>query len=321
MKKLLLQSMLVTTGVLLVACAPGNDKKGQEDSSSTKASTTDVTKADKQLKGVELENTLTNTNWQGTRVYDNENNDLTEENKEFIGLAKYDAKTNYYEFFDKETGETRGDEGTFFITNDGEKRILISKTKNYQAVVSLTELTDKIFTYKREGKDKEGQPIEVFVEHVPYTEKELTFTNGRAEVDSTFASKLEQKTPGSEILGNTLWNGTKVLDEAGNDVTEYNQMFISLAKFDNATSQYEFFDLKTGDSRGDFGYYDVINDNTIRTHVSIGENKYGADLELTELSNERFTYKRQGKDAAGKEITIFVEHEPYTGEFKPAFTF
>jgi hypothetical protein len=79
--------------------------------------------------------------------------------------------------------------------------------------------------------------------------------------------------------------------------------------------------LKTGDSRGDFGYYDVINDNTIRTHVSIGENKYGADLELTELSNERFTYKRQGKDAAGKEITIFVEHEPYTGEFKPAFTF
>lgn len=321
MKKIILQSMLVATGVLLVACAPRDKKESPEDSSSTKATTTEIVKDNVKLKGVTLENTLTSTNWQGTRVYDKENNDLTEENKEFIGLAKYDLKTNYYEFFDKETGETRGDEGTFFITNDGEKRILISKTKNYQAVVSLTELTDSIFTYKREGKDKKGQPIEVFVEHIPYNEKELIFTNGRPDVDQSVIPKIEQKIPGSEILGSTLWNGTKVLDEDGNDVTDFNQMFISLAKFDYSTSQYEFFDLKTGDSRGDYGYYDVINDNTIRTHVSIGENKYGADLELTELNNERFTYKRLGKDADGKEITIFVEHEPYTGKFNPKFTF
>ncbi len=32
------------------------------------------------------------------------------------------------------------------------------------------------------------------------------------------------------FLGATLWNGTKVLDEDGNDVTEANKMFISLAK-------------------------------------------------------------------------------------------
>ena len=321
MKKILLQSLLVTTGVLLVACAPGNEKSANKENNSTEVSTTEVAKQETDLKGLALEDVLTSTNWQGTKVYDKENNDLTKENEEFIGLAKYDKETNYYEFFDKETGETRGDEGTFFVTNDGEKRVLISKTKNYQAVVTLTELTEDMFTYKREGKDKDGQPIEVFVEHIPYTEKELTFTNGRPKIDETYASAIEKDIPGSQELGERLWNGTKVLDEEGNDVTEFNQMFISLAKFDNMTSKYEFFDLESGESRGDFGYYDVINDNTIRTHVSIGENKYGADLELTELSDKRFTYKRQGEDAEGKEITIFVEHEPYTGEFDPIFTF
>ena len=51
----------------------------------------------------------------------------------------------------------------------------------------------------------------------------------------------------------------------------------------------------------------------IRAHVSIGNNKYGAALELTELNKNKFTYKRTGKDQAGKDITIFVEHEPIKG--------
>lgn len=316
-KKITSQLLILGASLMLVACAPNQESKKE----TTKTSTTEVVDKElSELKGKTFEKILTSTNWQGTRVYDNQNNDLTEENKEFIGLAKYDEATNYYEFFDKETKETRGDEGTFFITNDGDKRILISKTKEYQAVVTMTELTDEIFTYKREGKDKDGEAIDVFVEHVPYHE-ELNFTNGRPDVDPANAAKIEKDIPGSELLSSTLWNGTLVLDEEGNDVTEENQMFISLAKFSNSDSKYEFFDLETGESRGDFGFYDVINDNTIRTHVSLGENKYGADLELTELTDKRFTYKRQGKNAEGKDVTVFVEHEPYTGDFDPAFTF
>lgn len=319
MRKLLSYSLLVGTSFLLVACTANIKDDDTTQNVNTQNSSVQKNTQKDLLQGEVLEIILTNTDWQGTRVYDSENNDLTEENAEFIGLAKYDKQTNYYEFFDKDTGNSRGDEGTFFITNDGEKRILISKTKDYQAIVSLVELTDEIFTYKREGKDKNGQPIDVFVEHKPYTEKPLSFTNGRSNIEKN--SKIEQKIPGSEILGNTLWNGTKVLDEQGKDITEFNQMFISLAKFENTTSKYEFFDLETGESRNDFGYYDVIADNTIRTHVSIGENKYGVDLELTELNKDRFTYKRQGKDASGKEITVFVEHEPYKGDIIPEFTF
>lgn len=56
------------------------------------------------------------------------------------------------------------------------------------------------------------------------------------------------------------------------------------------TSKYEFFNLQTGETRGDFGYFQVVDNNKIRAHVSIGTNRYGAALELTELNNDRFTY-------------------------------
>lgn len=48
--------------------------------------------------GNRYEKTLSQTNWQGTKVYDAQGNDLTKENSNFIGLAKYDNKTGYYEF-------------------------------------------------------------------------------------------------------------------------------------------------------------------------------------------------------------------------------
>ena len=57
---------------------------------------------------------LSGTDWQGTRVYDAAGNDLTAENANFIGLAKYDGETGFYEFFDKNTGETRGDRRNIF---------------------------------------------------------------------------------------------------------------------------------------------------------------------------------------------------------------
>lgn len=271
-------------------------------------------------KGKDFSNILTATNWQGTVVYDEDGNDLTEENSNFIGLAIYDQETNRYEFFDKETGETRGDEGIFFITNDGEKRILISQSMGYQAVVDLTEVNDEIFTYKRMGVDKDGNEVEVYVEHIPYNESELEFTNANQELTSE-TGEIVKDIPGTQILAETLWNGTVVLDNDGNDVTEYNSNFISIAKFDIETNKYEFFDVTSGESRGDFGYFDVINDNKIRTHVSIGENQYGAALEITELNDERFTYKRLGKDADDNDIEIYVEHEPYTGEYNPSFGF
>ncbi|MFE4810762.1 DUF4822 domain-containing protein, partial [Peribacillus simplex] len=186
----------------------------------------------KLTKGQKMANILSSTNWQGTRVYDKHHNDLTKENANFIGLAKYDVKTGRYEFFDAKTGESRGDKGTFFITNDGKKRVLISESMNYQAVVDMTELNEDVFTYKRMGKDTNGNDIEVFVEHVPYKDKELSFTDPDKQLDTT-TGVIVKDVDGDKILGGTLWNGTKVLDEDGNDVTKYNSMFISLAKFDD----------------------------------------------------------------------------------------
>ncbi|MFC4798517.1 DUF4822 domain-containing protein [Neobacillus sp. GCM10023253] len=274
----------------------------------------------KMTKGQKMANILSSTNWQGTRVYDKNNNDLTKENANFIGLAKYDAKSGRYEFFDAKTGNSRGDKGTFFITNDGKKRILISESMKYQAVVNMTKLNKDVFTYKRMGKDANGNEVEVFVEHVPYKDKELSFTDPDRQLDTT-TGDIVKNIDGDKILGSTLWHGTKVLDENGNDVTQYNSMFISLAKFDDKTNKYEFFNEETGKSRGDYGYFDVVHENKIRAHVSIGANKYGAALEITELNKNKFTYKRIGKDKDGKDITIFVEHEPYKGDFKPKFSF
>ncbi|MEE6450719.1 DUF4822 domain-containing protein [Gottfriedia acidiceleris] len=274
----------------------------------------------KLTKGQVMANILSSTNWQGTRVYDKNHHDLTKENANFIGLAKYDAKSGRYEFFDAKTAQSRGDKGTFFITNDGKKRILISESMNYQAVVDMTKLTKTVFTYKRMGKDANGNDVEVYVDHVPYKEKQLSFTDPDKKLDAK-TGEIVKNIDGDKILGRTLWNGTKVLDEQGNDVTKYNTNFISLAKFDGYTNQYEFFNLETGKSRGDYGYFDIAHENKIRAHVSIGINKYGAVLELTELNKNKFTYKRTGKDKDGKDITVFVEHEPYKGDFKPKFSF
>ena len=163
------------------------------------------------------------------------------------------------------------------MTGDGTKRILISRTQNYQAVVDLTEVSKDKFTYKRLGKDKLGNDVEVYVEHIPYHGKKLAFTNGR-EALTNQTGKIVTNKSGDKILGTTLWNGTKVVDKNGNDVTAANQNFISLAKFDPNTSKYE-------------------------------------------LNTDRFTYTRMGKDNAGNDIQVFVEHEPYQGTYHPAFTF
>lgn len=312
---ILLGCTLILTGYSGGASAQENHSKQKQERAFKESK-----KEYKLTKGQEMANILSSTNWQGTRVFDKNKNDLTKENANFIGLAKYDGKSGRYEFFDAKTGESRGDKGTFFITNDGKKRILISESMNYQAVVEMTKLNKDVFTYKRMGKDANGNNVEVFVEHVPYKEKELSFTDPDKQLD-TATGDIVKDIDGDKILGSTLWNGTKVLDEKGNDVTAYNTMFISLAKFDDKSNKYEFFNLETGESRGDFGYFDTVHENKIRAHVSIGNNKYGAALELTELNNNKFTYKRTGKDKDGKDITVFVEHEPYKGNFKPKFSF
>jgi len=324
MKKLLIVS--VATMALLAACqdkepVQKNDAESAEVKTESAATenTTQEQAVDQLTKGQEMANILSSTNWQGTKVYDKDNNDLTAENDNFIGLAKYDVETGHYEFFDAATGISRDDKGTFLITNDGQSRILISESKNYQAVVEITELNDNIFTYKRMGKDREGNDVEVFVEHVPYNDKDLAFTDADKTLDAA-SGDIVNDVDGDKILADTLWHGTVVLDEAGNDVTQYNSNFISIAKYDADTNKYEFFNPETGESRGDYGYFDVIHGNKIRAHVSIGDNKYGVALEITELNDKKFTYKRIGKDKDGNEVTVFVEHEPYEGEYNPEFT-
>lgn len=314
-----LSSILLGLTIALTGCV---GTKAEENHSKPKQeqATKETKKENKLTKGQKMANILSDTNWQGTRVLDKDKNDVTKENAKFIGLAKYDAKSGRYEFFDAKTGASRGDKGTFFITNDGKKRILISESMKYQAVVDMTKLNKNVFTYKRMGKDANGKDVEVFVEHVPYKEKELSFTDPDKQLNTT-TGDIVKNVDGDKILGGTLWHGTKVLDETGNDVTQFNSNFISLAKFDEKSNKYEFFNSETGQSRGDYGYFDVLHENKIRAHVSIGNNKYSAALELTELNNKKFTYKRTGKDQAGKDITVFVEHEPYTGDIKPQFSF
>lgn len=306
---------LTVLGFLLAGCRSEISKK-----TTNKASTSQSSQSLEKPEGIRLTELLSSTNWQGTNIYDEQNNDLTKENVNFIGLAKYDKETSHYEFFDIETGISREDSGIFFITNDGTKRILISETMNYQAVVEVTELSNNKFTYKRRGKDHLGNEVDVFVEHIPYNEKELSFTNSSKEqIQPTGTINTNER--GTEILAHNLWNGTRVVDESGNDVTEANRNFISLAKYDDATNKYEFFQLDNGESRGDFGYFSVLNHNQIRAHVSLGKNKYGVALNLTELTPEKFTYMRMGKNNDGQDIPVFVEHEPYKGKFSPTFTF
>lgn len=319
-KKFLMTALTLAGSITLMAACGNTTNKGAGERTSLETQQAVEESAEQKLtNGQKLANILGSTNWQGTRVYDKDNNDLTKENTGFIGLAKYDAETGHYESFDAQTGETRGDEGTFFMTNDGMKRILISKTMNYQAVVEITELDEDMFTYKRMGKDAKNNDIEVFVEHIPFADNNLSFTTADQPLNASTGEILTDE-DGDNILGSSLWQGTKAIDEEGNDVTMYNENYISLAKFDKDTNQYEFFSLETGESRGDYGYFNVINNNKIRAHMSIGENKYGAALELTELNQNKFTYKRVGKDADGNDITIFVEHEPYKGELTPVFS-
>lgn len=314
MKKLLIISLAIMA--LLAACQSKQDVKKKEE---VKTEQSGDQRQIEMTKGQANVNILSSTNWQGTKVYDKNKKDLTAENSNFIGLAKYDANSARYEFFDPQTGKSRDDKGIFFITNDGKQRVLISESKNYQAIVEITELTQNKFTYKRMGKDANGNDVEVFVEHVPYKDRKLTFTEeDKALKNST--GTIVKDVDGDKILADTLWQGTVVLDAEGNDITQYNTNFISIAKYNADTNRYEFFNPETGESRGDYGYFNVLHGNKLRAHVSIGENKYGAILEITELNNKKFTYLRTGKDKDGKDITVFVEHEPYTGKFKPEFT-
>lgn len=269
LSSILLGFTLLLTGCNTIAQANKSEQKQEQKAKDSK-------KENKVTKGQELASILSNTNWQGTKVYDKDNNDLTKYNANFIGLAKYDDETSRYEFFDKTTKESRGDKGTFFITNDGKVRVLISESMGYQAVVKITELNKDMFTYKRMGKDANGNDVEVFVDHIPYEETELSFTDPDKKLETT-TGEVVTNIDGDKILAGTLWQGTVALDENGNDVSSYNSNYLGLAKYDDKTNKYEFFDAKTGESRGDYGYFDVVHGNKIRAHVSLGM-KYGAVL-------------------------------------------
>ncbi|MFP5108854.1 DUF4822 domain-containing protein [Neobacillus sp. C211] len=311
-----LSSILLGFTLLLSGCnASAQDNQSEQKQEQIAK---DSKKENKVTKGQELASILSNTNWQGTKVYDKDNNDLTKYNANFIGLAKYDNETSRYEFFDKTTKESRGDKGTFFITNDGKVRVLISESMGYQAVVKIIELNKDMFTYKRMGKDANGNNVEVFVDHIPYKETKLSFTDPDKKLETT-TGEVVTNIDGDKILAGTLWQGTVALDENGNDVSSYNSNYLGFAKYDDKTNKYEFFDAKTGEGRGDYGYFDVVHGNKIRAHVSLGM-KYGAVLELTELNKNKFTYKRKGKDKDGKDITITVEHIPYDGDIKLKFS-
>lgn len=121
----------MTFGTLLIAdCVGGadsvTDKPSAANSSTTVSSSAEAVK--EQSKGQELTETLPSTSWQGTEVYDRNNNDLATGNVNLTGLTRYNGEAGFYELFDKETGKACSNEGTFLATGSDEKHILISDT-------------------------------------------------------------------------------------------------------------------------------------------------------------------------------------------------
>lgn len=180
----------------------------------------------------------------------------------------------------------------------------------------MVRLDSEKFTYRRNGIQEDCSQGFVYVEHVPYS-GELQFTTPMPPL-TTEKGIIDKSKPGRNILASTFWQGTVAKDKDENDVSEYNQNFLGLARYEQSTGRYQFFDTEVK-SRNDFGYFDVINDNKERTHFSLG--RYAATLELTELNSKRFTYQRNEKNATGEDIIITVEHEPYTGSHPLNFTF
>lgn len=206
---------------------------------------------------------------------------------------------------------------TFFITQEGKKRILFSEL-GYNVAVDMVELNNDVFTYSGTGKQADVSDGKVIVEHVPYAGAlEFTTTLPKLITQTGFIDRSKE---GRKILSDHFWQGTVALDKEGRDFSAYNQSYLGLAHYDDQTGRYEFFDKTTGQTRGNYGYLDVVRDNKVRASLSLGMN-YGAQLELTEINDQRFTYTRQGKDAQGNDIPITVEHERYTGEFPLDFTF
>ena len=106
MKKKVLSSItLVTLSTLLIAgyASPAFADHAANPNSATanlgKHQNNGQTRGDKATK------ILSGTDWQGTRVYDAAGNDLTAENANFIGLAKYDGETGFTSFSTKILGK------------------------------------------------------------------------------------------------------------------------------------------------------------------------------------------------------------------------
>ncbi|UUV98024.1 hypothetical protein G314FT_01150 [Vagococcus luciliae] len=105
-------------------------------------------------------------------------------------------------FLIKTTGETRGEKGVFFVTPDGKKRILMSQI-NYNVVVDMVRLDSDMFTYRRNGTQKDGGTGPVFVEHAPY-DKDLNFTIDFLKL-SLETGTIDKDVPGRNILSSTFW--------------------------------------------------------------------------------------------------------------------
>ncbi len=104
---------------------------------------------------------LSSTRWTTTVVRDSAGNDVTAANMGFVGLADYLPDGNYV-FYNMD-GTPRGDEGYYFITPNNDKRILVSRTRNYTRVVDVVKLTREVFTYRVVN----GAGARVDVEHKP----------------------------------------------------------------------------------------------------------------------------------------------------------
>lgn len=104
---------------------------------------------------------LSSTRWTTTVVRDSVGKDVTAANMGFVGLADYLTDGNYV-FYNMD-GTPRGDEGYYFITPKNDKRILVSRTRNYTRVVDVVKLTREVFTYRVVN----GANQTVDVEHKP----------------------------------------------------------------------------------------------------------------------------------------------------------
>ncbi|WP_326717007.1 DUF4822 domain-containing protein [Vagococcus jeotgali] len=248
---------------------------------------------------------LSKSNWEVVSVVDAKGKTVIKQNENLMVRAKYDLKTNHYEFFELE-GKKSKEEGTFFLTENTVKNDRVFDGQ--QQLTDIVELDKTVYTFRTTGKQEDGKQGDVFVVSKPYTEEKLDFTTPVTDIPAG-SSTIADKPKGAFILSKDVWKASKVVSADGEDnLTEYNNDLMNYVMFDGKTGRYEHFDMTTKKSTKDYGFFDVIKDNTEFVSINHDAKKH-LIAKVKDLNNKDFTYQVDGKNKSGEKVKVDVEFE------------